>query len=107
MSVCLDYQKVYHKRRSLAVSVRAQIIAALVLLVCLAFKVWLRIECTSLGYQIAKERQVTMNLDMQRRELELQLSVLKRADNLAVKATKELSLRPLDPKQAKRIVNGN
>ncbi|MCO6430905.1 MAG: hypothetical protein J5J00_08590 [Deltaproteobacteria bacterium] len=105
MSVCLDYQKVYSKRRSLVVSVRVQIIAALVLLVCLAFKVWLRIECTSLGYQIAKERQLTMDLDMQRRELELQISVVKRADNLADKAAVQLGLRPLDPRQARRIIN--
>lgn len=104
MSVCLDYQTVYTKRRSLAVSVRVQVVAALVLMVALAFKVWMRIECTNLGYQIAKERQLTMQLDMERRELELQLSVLKRTDRLALKASRELGLQPLDPRQARRIV---
>jgi len=103
MSVCLDYQSVYQRRGAVRVSVRSQVIAALFLLVVLAFKVWVRIECTNLGYVVAKEKQLTMNLDMERRELELQLSVLKRADTLAKKAHSKLGLVALDSRQAKKF----
>ena len=70
----------------------------------LAFKVWVRIECTSLGYVLAKEKQSTVALDMQRRELDLQLSVLKRADTLSKKAHTKLGLVALNPKQARKII---
>lgn len=103
MSVCLDYQAVY-KRKVFALSFRAQLLSALFLLLVLAFKVWVRIECTNLGYVVAKEKQETMDLDMERRELELRLSVLNRADTLAKKAHSKLGLMPLDPKQARKMI---
>ena len=103
MSVCLDYQAVYQKRRTIVVSVRTQLIAAIFLLLALAFKVWLRVESTNLGYLIGKEKQITVELDMERRELELQLSVLKRGDNLSRQANIQLGLLPLNPRQARKI----
>jgi hypothetical protein len=103
MSVCLDYQSVYYRRDTIKVSNRYQILAASFLLLVLAFKVWVRIECTNLGYVIAKEKQTTLALDMQRRELDLQLSVLKRTDNLSKKAKTVLGLVALDPRQARKI----
>ena len=103
MSVCVDYQAVYQKRRPIVVSVRTQLFAAVVLLLALAFKVWLRIEATNVGYLIGKEKQVTIALDMERRELELQLSVLKRGDTLSRKAQVQLGLFPLKPRQARKI----
>lgn len=103
MSVCLDYQAVYQKRRTIVVSIRTQLLAAVILLFALAFKVWVRIEATNLGYLIAKEKQTTISLDMERRELELQLSVVKRADNLSRKANLQLGLVQLNPRQARKI----
>lgn len=103
MAVCLEYQAVYYKRRE-AVSFRLQVVATVLLLAALAVKVWIKIESTDLGYQVARERQKTVALDMERRELELQVSVLSRADSLRSMAQKRLGLGPLNPKQARKIV---
>lgn len=103
MAVCLDYQSVYCRRQSSAISLRAQIVAAAFLLATLVGKVWLTIQTTDLGYRVARERQRTIELDMERRELELELSVLLRPDRLAKAAGAKLGLGPLDPKQARKV----
>lgn len=103
MGVALDYQTVYRCRQRTIVSVKAQLLAAVLLVAALAFKVWIKIEKTDLGYQLAKVQQRTVELDMQRRELELERSVLLRPDNLARAAAQELGLKPLKPSQARRI----
>ncbi len=90
MAVCLQYQSVYVRRDATVVSKRLQLLAAVVLLVVLAARVWMKLESTDVGYQLARERQRTVALDMERRELELQLSVLLRPDALA-KAARERS----------------
>lgn len=105
MAVCLEYQAVYSRKANVAVSVRAQLIAAVLLLAALSSKVWIKIESTDIGYRLAKERQVTIDLDMQRRELELARSVLMRPDNLTKVAKTRLGLGLLRPEQARRIVN--
>ena len=103
MSVCLEYQSVYYKKRESALTLKWQVIATSLLLVALIGKVWIKIECTDFGYRVAREMQKTVALDMQRRELELQLSVLLRADNLTSTAQKRLGMVPLNPKQARKI----
>lgn len=104
MAIALDYQTVYSRRRKkLLVPVHTQIAAAVLLLLALAVKVWIKIECTEIGYQIAKERQDTVSLDMERRELELHRSVLLKPDNLIMRSKKKLGLEPLNPKQARKI----
>lgn len=103
MAVCLDYQSVYCNRRDTRVSVRRQIYAVVTLLVVLAVKVWVQVETTELGYALATERQRTVEYDMERRDLELQLSVLYRPDTLAALAQERLGLTFLDPKQARKI----
>ena len=103
MAVCLDYQTIYYRRQPAFISVRWQILACLLLLTALAGKVWIRIESTDYGYRLAKERQRTVALDMERRELELQLSVLLRPDNLAAQAKKRLGLVALNPKQTWKV----
>lgn len=82
MAVCLQYQSVYVKRESAAVSVKMQVFAAVALLFVLGARVWTKLEATDLGYQLARERNKTIELDMERRELELQRSVLLRPDSL-------------------------
>ena len=105
MSVCLDYQTVkYRTKKPIVISFRMQLCAAVLLLSVLVLKVWIRIEKTSLGYTLAKEKQITINLDMEKRELGLQLSVLERADNLSRRAKNELGLVDLNPQQAKKII---
>ncbi len=104
MAVCLNYQAVYGRRRGIVISVRLQVIAALLLLVTLGAKVWIKIESTDAGYQLAKERQHAGELDMEKREIELHLSVLTRADNLAQMAKQRVGLAALRPAQATKLV---
>lgn len=103
MAICLDYQAVYCVRQETGVSMRAQIFAALILLVALSAKIWIKVVNTDLGYQLARERNKTVTLDMERRELELQLSVMMREDNLVQMAKERLGLARLDGKQALRL----
>lgn len=104
MAVCLDYQMVYQRREEFAVPVRVQVAVALCLFAALVCKIWTRLENTDLGYQLGRERQKTVELDMQRRELELQLSILLRPDNLSRLTAQRLGLQPLSPENARRIV---
>ncbi|NDC39121.1 MAG: hypothetical protein EBZ48_13925 [Proteobacteria bacterium] len=104
MAVCLDYQSVYARREVVVISVRAQIVLALCLLMLLGFNVWVKISITDSGYQLAKERQRTVELDLSRRELELERSVLLRSDHLESEAAKKLGLKPLNPSQARRFI---
>jgi len=103
MAVCLDYQSVYCKREELKISLRLKILAGALIISALAFKVWVKIESTDVGYQLAKERSRAVELDMKRRELELELSILTRPDSLATRAHAELGLVTLDPNQARKI----
>ena len=103
MAVCLDYQSIYLKRDYARVSFRTKLVCAAVLLSALAFKIWIKIETTDIGYQLARERSRSVELDQRRRELELELSVSLRPDNLARRAQKELGLSALNPGQARKI----
>ena len=103
MAVCLQYQSVYSRRDNIVISVRMQILAAMLLLAALVGKVWIKIETTDLGYQLARERDLRTTLEMERRELELQRSVVLRTDNLTRQAQQKLGLVALNPKQARRI----
>ena len=103
MAVCLDYQAVYCRNSKISISVRTQLITALLLLAALSTKVWIKIESTDIGYRLAKERQTTISLDMERRELELARSVLLRPDTLTRMSKERLGLDLLRPEQARKI----
>jgi len=103
MAVYLDYQSVYSRRKPWVCSIRTQILAAAVLLAVLGFRVWIKVESTQLGYQLAEQRQMAIDLDMQRRELELHLSVLTRPDNLRQMAVERLGLKPFSSNQVRRV----
>lgn len=103
MSVSLDYQLVYNRRKSVVVPVQWQIAAVLLLLLSLGFRIWVKIESTDAGYELARERQTTVALDMERRELELQRSLLLRPDALSKEAQKRLGLEPLKVGQARKL----
>jgi hypothetical protein len=104
MSVCLEYQPLYYNRSAELGSVRFKLFAGALLLAMLTLRVWIKLECTDLGYELAREQQRTIELDIERRELELQLSVLKRPDVLGARATQRLGLRPLQAQQLHRMV---
>ncbi len=84
-------------------STRLHLIAAFVLLAALSFKVWMKVETIELGYKLAKQRELVVQYDMERRDLELQLSLLTRPDNLQALAAERLSLRPANMDQLVRI----
>ena len=102
MAVCLDYQCVYVRKRAY-VPMRYQVATVLFLFVALSTKVWLKMSSTDLGYALARERSATIELDMQRRELELKRSILQRADSLQRMAEKRLGLFPLEARRARKI----
>lgn len=83
MAVCLQYQSVYVRREKRISAVKVQLVAACALLGVLGMRVWTKLQATDVGYQLAKERQRSVALDMERRELELQRSLLLRPDALA------------------------
>ena len=103
MAVCLDYRSVSNPRKRIVISVRLQVLTVLLLVFALVAKVWIQLSCTSLGYQLAHERERTLAMDMEKRELELQLSVLLRTNNLTKQASARLGLQRLRPEQARRL----
>lgn len=104
MAVCLDYQSVYCDKQAVTSSTRFHLIAACILLLALAFKVWMKVETTQLGYQLGKERERIVQYDMEKRDLELQLSIVLRPDNLRALAEKRLGLKPLQIDQSLRVL---
>jgi hypothetical protein len=92
MTVCLQYQSVYVKKEVKTTSTRMQLLAAVVLLGVFAVRVWAKLEATDIGYQVARERQQMVKLDMERRELELQRSLLLRPDSLSRAARERVGL---------------
>lgn len=103
MAICLDYQSVYCDKRTFSSSAKFHLVAAGILLVALSFKVWMKVETIELGYQLARERERIVQYDMEKRDLELQLSILTRPDNLRKLAEARLALKPLKLDQSLRI----
>ena len=102
MAVCLEYQAIYQKK-PLVISTRLQqFLVGVLLLSVLVAKVWIKVECTDLGYQLAAEHEKTVEYSLQRRELEFKRSVILRPDALSARAEK-LGLRPILPDQARKI----
>lgn len=99
MAVYLDAQAIYVRRKPLHVSLRLQAFVAALLLVTLAAKVWIKVEITDVGYQIGHEQDRAVALDMERRELELERSVLLRPDVLSRAAKSRLGMQPMNPSQ--------
>ena len=106
MAICLEYQQVYVERARARHSWRWHCVGAGCLLVALCAKVWVKLESTQLGYTLAQEQARTVELDMQRRELALQYSVMSRPDRLAREAHARLGLRAFDPGQVRKIEHG-
>src|SRR5688572_12622613 len=96
MTLILDYQPIYHEHSSFFNRWLCTVIACVLLLSVLSIKVWIKLESIQLGYELAGQREETVRLDMQRRDLELQRSILLRPDVLRSRAAKELGLRELN-----------
>lgn len=106
MAVALYHQSIYAPRGTIRVSVKAQIAVAILLLVALALRVFIRVQITDVGYDLAHERQRALQIDMEKQETKLKLSFLLRGDNLSEAASEQLGLRPLEPARARRVSIG-
>ena len=107
MAVCLDYQNVASVSREHGLPLKIQITVVALLALALASRVWVKHECTDLGYKLADEKERTVALDMQRRELELQHSVLIRRESLESAARQRIQMVMPHPKQLIVISNLN
>ncbi len=99
MAVCLEYQTVLEKVKADHLPLRIQVAVVMILAVALASRVWVKHECTDLGYQLAQEKEYAVALDLKRRELELERSVLLRREHLEMQANSRLNLRVPHPSQ--------
>ncbi len=106
MSVCLEYQSVFYDRSNFQVSLRVKLFAACIILCALLFRVWIKVNVTDFGYEIARERERAVALDMELRDLKLQESILFQSDNLKKLASQRLGLAPVQPGQVERIYPG-
>jgi cell division protein FtsL len=95
MAVCLDYQTVYLRKQPVSLVWHINVAASVVILGAIVTRIWLRNEATELGYQIAREQQLLVDVTKERQDLELHKVVLHRPDALAERAEKELGLKPL------------
>jgi cell division protein FtsL len=79
--------------------VRRTIALGLVLVALCMAQVWLRLQVTDIGYQLSAARQMQARLEQQRRELEVELAMLRDRSHLAELATKRLGMRDPDKGQ--------
>lgn len=103
MAVCLQYQSVYVKRDVASVSIKVHVLAALGLLAVLGMRVWVKLEATDVGYQVAQARNLTVQLDMERRELELEQAILLRPDALSAAARRTSGLQDMDSSRTLQV----
>jgi hypothetical protein len=103
MAVCLEYQSVLAKPKQEHLPIKVQVAVVVILAVALASRIWVKHECTDLGYKLAEEKEFTIALDLKRRELELEHSVLLRRDSLENQANSRLKLMEPHPDQIIQI----
>jgi cell division protein FtsL len=104
MAVCLDYQAVYfRKHRSAILSWRWTILGCVFFVTVLSLKVSTRLQITSLGYQLHENQSRALQLDQERRDLEYQVSVLTRLDNIQREAHKRLGMTTVKKAQVRHI----
>jgi cell division protein FtsL len=79
--------------------VRRTILLGLVLVGFCMAQVWVRLQVTDVGYQLSAARQMQQRLEQQRRELEVELAMLRDRSHLGELAQKRLGLREPDKGQ--------
>lgn len=99
MAVCLEYQTIYYRRERASHNLRLQLIAALVLLLALGLKVWVRISITDRGYELGRQRDQTKVLERQKADLLLQLEYVTRPDEIRREARRRVGLIRATPEQ--------
>lgn len=89
---CLTFQSVYCDSREHTQSFRLYLLAATVLIFALCGRIWISVASTRVGYELAQVRKEIRAVDSERRELELQRSVLLKRTTLEQLATERLGL---------------
>lgn len=79
--------------------VRRTIALGLVLVGLCMVQVWLRLQVVDIGYQLSAARQMQQRLEQQRRELEVELAMLRDRAHLAELAGKRLGMHDPDKGQ--------
>ena len=72
--------------------VRRTITLGLVLVALCMVQVWLRLQVVDIGYQLSAARQMQERLEQQRRELEVELAMLRDRGHLATLTQKRLGM---------------
>ncbi|MCB0337785.1 MAG: hypothetical protein KDD62_15820 [Bdellovibrionales bacterium] len=103
MAAYLDYQSVYCRKKKVGYNWSAAFFAGSLLFVILAIKVAFKLQATSLGYDLAQAQKETVELDTERRDAELQRSVLLQPAGLEERAVKSLVLMPYNSAKIIRI----
>lgn len=103
MAISLDYQLVSYRRKPIRVPLKLTLTFGIILFVASSARVAISIASTDIGYKMAQQREKTVALDMQRRELELERSVLLKHDILSARARTQLALETLKPSQARKL----
>jgi cell division protein FtsL len=101
VAVAIGSRRMY--ARNLPVRIHLELLAAIILFAVLVFRIWIKIETTDLGYALASHRKEAIELDMQRRELELALSILQKGETIQSRASKDLGMVPMESRQARRM----
>lgn len=100
MSVSLQTQKVYCSREKVMKPISLTLCCTFLLVMILIFKIWVNMSIVDLGYDMSSLNKRSDYLKTAKSELELQQSLLLRADRIKYLAKAELGLDTLSPAQA-------
>ncbi|HMO02688.1 MAG TPA: hypothetical protein PKD37_07250 [Oligoflexia bacterium] len=103
MSISLSNQLIIARRLPKALPLSLQLALCLVFLISLALRVWIKVETTHLGYQIAESRQLAAELTAAIAEYQMQISVLKSRSRI-LGAVADLGLKSANSKQIRKVV---
>lgn len=101
MAACLDYQVIPSRSGGdvKPISWRKQTLSIGLLLVAIGYRVHNRHLETQYGYDIHSEHKLSMELKAEKKDLEYQLSVLNRLENIRNRASETLSLGEITKSQ--------
>ncbi len=87
------------RRTRRRVPVGRAVVLAAVVLGCGLAHVWVRLQVTTLGYELSAAREIVARLEQEQRELETELAMLTAPQRLAEEAGRRLRMREPKPGQ--------
>lgn len=88
----LENQNVFIQEKARSSAISFPYITCVVLLSLLVARVWMKVETTRLGYRLGELREKHTALSLDRQELELQFSVVKKPNSLYTLAHERLGM---------------